>query len=61
MEIIDQDILQIKDETNKKWVKAWKKEVLKKQKFFLLPAPRVSLTHNNFYVRVKVTKRLFGC
>ncbi len=25
MEIIDQDILQIKDETNKKWVKAWKK------------------------------------
>ena len=30
MEIIDQDILQIKDETNKKWVKAWKKEVLKK-------------------------------
>ena len=30
MEIIDQNILQIKDETNKKWVKAWKKEVLKK-------------------------------
>ena len=29
MEIIDQDILQIKDETNKKWVKAWKKEVSK--------------------------------
>jgi len=32
MEIIDHDILQIKDETNKKWVNAWKKEVLKKQK-----------------------------
>jgi len=30
MEIIDQDILQLKDETNKKWVKAWKKEALKR-------------------------------
>jgi hypothetical protein len=29
MQALDPETLQLKDETNKKWVKEWKREVLK--------------------------------